>query len=490
MDSATPATPVAADLREQVLALAGAVADLDVDAGRDVAAVELLGELESLKNTVAAAQARLSVALKEARVAERAHQPAVVRERGIGAEVALARRESPHRGGIHLGLAVVLCAELPHTLAAMEAGWCSEWRAVQIAQGTACLSLADRRSIDAELMADPSVTEGWGDRRFRAEVDRLAYVADPVAAVERRRKAVAQRHTSLRPAPDGMTRFSAVLPLEQGVAVHATLGRAADTARAAGDERTRGQVMADALVAAVLGHAARGAAGAAAPTSAGAAACAGSVAESVAARAGTWDQTVAPTAPEAPVVPVAVQVVLSDATLLNLPGESGDEPGWVSAPGVAPVPLPAEDVRDLIARATEVGLASLRRLYADPEGRLVAMDSRSRTFPTGLADFLAARDRSCRTPYCDAPARHRDHVQPWAEGGRTTVENGQGLCEACNQTKEATGWSAQVTDTDPHEVETTTPTGHRHRSRAPGLPPARQHRNRLEVYLGEIVLAA
>jgi hypothetical protein len=330
-------------------------------------------------------------------------------------------------------------------------------------------------------MADPTRTEGWGDRRFRAEVDRLAYAADPVAAVERRARAVADRHTSLRPAPDGMTRFSAVLPLQQGVAVHATLGRAADMARAAGDERTRGQVMADALVAAVLGGRTDGQ-----PRT-------GSVAESVAARAGTWDQTVAPAAPEAPVVPVAVQVVVSDATLLNLPGAAGDEPGWVSAPGVAPVPLPAEDVRDLVARAQEAGLASLRRLYADPDGQLVAMDSRSRTFPAGLTQFLAVRDRSCRTPYCDAPVRHRDHVRPWIDGGRTTADNGQGLCEACNQTKEATGWSAEVTQTGrdgPHEVETTTPSGYRHRSRAPGLPPPRNQPSRLEIYLAEIVLAA
>ncbi len=189
-------------------------------------------------------------------------------------------------------------------------------------------------------------------------------------------------------------------------------------------------------------------------------------------------------------VPVAVQVVVSDATLLNLPGKGGNEPGWVSAPGVAPVPLPADDVRDLVARAQEAGLASLRRLYADPDGQLVTMDSRSRVFPAGLAQFLATRDRSCRTPYCDAPVRHRDHVRPWALGGPTSAENGQGLCEACNQTKEATGWSAQVTDTDPHTVDTTTPTGHRHRSRAPGLPPPRSRTSRLEIYLADIVLAA
>ncbi len=473
MDSATSLQ----GLREQVLSRARAVEDTDL-VDRDVAAVELLRELESLKNTIAAAQASLAVTLKESRIAERAHQPAATRERGIGAEVALARRESPHRGGIHLSLAVVLCLELPHTLAAMEAGWCSEWRAIQVAQGTACLSLADRTSIDAELMADPATTQGWGDRRFRAEVDRLAYVADPVAAVERRAKAVAQRHTSLRPAPDGMTRFSAVLPLEQGVAVHATLGRAAEVARAAGDERTRGQVMADSLVAAVLGGRADGQ-----PRRS-------SVVESVAARAGTWGQTVVPTALGAPVVPVAVQVVVSDATLLNLAGAGGDAPGWVSAPGVTPVPLPADDVRDLVARAQEVGLASLRRLYADPDGQLVAMDSRSRVFPAGLAQFLATRDRSCRTPYCDAPVRHRDHVRPWTLGGPTTATNGQGLCEACNQTKEATGWSAQVADTDPHTVETTTPTGHRHRSRAPGLPPPRDHASLIEVRLADFLLSA
>ena len=68
MDSATLATPVATDLRQQVLALAGAVGDLEADQ-RDVAAVDLLGELESLKNTVAAAQARLSVLLRDTRVA-------------------------------------------------------------------------------------------------------------------------------------------------------------------------------------------------------------------------------------------------------------------------------------------------------------------------------------------------------------------------------------------------------------------------------------
>ena len=429
------------DLQRQVLERAGWVESLDVSC-RDVAAVDVLDELESLKNTIAAVQARVAVTLKDARVAQRAHQPATQRERGIGAEVALARRESPHRGGIHLGLAVVLCAELPYTLGAMQAGWCSEWRAMQTAQGTACLSLADRQDIDAALMADPGTTEGWGDRRFRAEVDKRAYAADPAAAVARHASAVADRHTSLRPAPDGMVRFSALVPLAAGVAVHATLSRAADTARATGDGRTRGQVMADTFLAAFLDPA---------------------------------HQT----------VPVAVQVTVSDATLLNLPGEAGDQPGWVSGPGVAAIPLPADMTRDLVARAHDAGLASLRRLYTDPgTGQLVAMDSTARTFPAGLARLLEARDRTSRTPWCDAPVRPRDHVHPWVEGGATTADNGQGTCEACNHTKQAAGWRARtLNDSSQHEVETTTPTGHRHRSRAPGLPPPLDHASLIEIRL-------
>ena len=58
---------------------------------------------------------------------------------------------------------------------------------------------------------------------------------------------------TLRPAPDTMTYLTALLPVKDGVAALAALGRAADGARAAGDERTRGQVMADALVAGVRG---------------------------------------------------------------------------------------------------------------------------------------------------------------------------------------------------------------------------------------------
>ncbi|MDQ6755169.1 MAG: hypothetical protein M3017_17645, partial [Actinomycetota bacterium] len=46
----------------------------------------------------------------------------------------------------------------------------------------------------------------------------------------------------------------------------------------------------------------------------------------------------------------------------------------------------------------------------------------------------------------------------------------QGLCERCNQAKEAPGWSSRPRPGPRHTVETRTPTGHTYRSTAPPLP--------------------
>jgi len=113
----------------------------------------------------------------------------------------------------------------------------------------------------------------------------------------------------------------------------------------------------------------------------------------------------------------------------------------------------------------------LRRLYTAPgSGELVAMDSKARFFPPGLRRFLQVRDDTCRTPYCDAPIRHDDHIIPWHKDGPTSSTNGQGLCEACNHTKENPGWSAKPIPGTRHTVETRTPTGHTYHSTAPPLP--------------------
>ncbi|GHJ57614.1 HNH endonuclease [Nocardioides sp. OK12] len=397
---------------------------------RDLAAlgeaelVEALRAAEEQKCRLDALQVELTARLDE--VVRRRHAAAgLPTERqgvGVASQVGLARRESPNRGARHLGLAKILVAEMPHTLAAMRAGWCSEWRATLLARETACLSLEDRRRVDAELMADPETTEGWGDKRLVAAARARAYELDPHAALKRSRKAEGERYVSLRPAPDTMTYLTALLPVAQGVAAYAALTRAADSARASGDERSRGQVMADTLVTSVL----------------------------------TDRVEPAPV----PVVPVAVNLTVSDATLLG----GGHQPGWVAGYG----PVPAGFARELVATAIADAQATLRRLYTTSAGALVAMDSRARTFPASLGLFIDLRDQSCRTPWCDAPIRHHDHVVPDHAGGPTSATNGQGLCEACNQAKEAPGFTATTVRST---VVTTTPTGHQVPSRAPDLPP-------------------
>jgi hypothetical protein len=397
-----------------------------VDPAADQSAlIERIAELERIKSAAAAGQARAAAALDTARreAEAAAGVPAAQRGRGVASEIALARRDAPVRGGRHLGFAKALVREMPHTLAALECGTLSEWRATLIVRESACLEVEDRRTLDAELCADPARLNGMGDARVAAAAKAIAYRLDPHAVVERAAKAENERTVTIRPAPDTMTYLTALLPVAQGVSVYAALRREADTRY---DGRSRGQVMADTLVGRVTGR----------------------------------DATV-PT-------PIAVNLVLSDETLLG--GDSA--PAEICGYG----PIPAAVARAMVsgAVANRLSRATLRKLYAHPRGgALVAMESRARLFPRGLTAFIELRDQRCRTPYCDAPIRHRDHAQPWAEGGPTAADNGLGLCERCNYTKEGAGWrvSTGTDETHTHTAEFTTPTGKSYRSEAPPRAP-------------------
>ena len=397
-----------------------------VDPHADEAAlVEQIAWLERVKSAAAAGQARAAAALDEKRRADEAAAgvPKAKQGRGVAGEVALARRDSPARGGRHLGLAKALVHEMPHTLAALECGALSEWRATLIARESACLAVEDRRVLDAELCADVSKLDGMGDARIVAAAKEIAARLDAQAVVDRAAKAEAERTVTIRPAPDCMTYVTALLPVAQGVGVYAALKRAADTTF---DERSRGQVMADTLVERVTGHPAE--------------------------------------EPEH----VALNLVMSDQALWG----QDNAPAVLDGYGPIPASVAQGLVRDAVV--DDRSLATLRRLYRDPtSGALVAMESRSRFFPKGLAGFIGVRDRTCRTPYCDAPIRHRDHATPRNRGGPTSAGNGLGECERCNYTKEAPGWRvAAGEENGVHTAEFVTPTGARYRSTAPPLPGA------------------
>jgi hypothetical protein len=398
-----------------------------VDPGADEAAlVQRIADLERLKCAAAAGQARAAAALDAARRSAEAGagMPAARRARGVASEIALARRDSPARGNRHLGFAKALVHEMPHTLAALERGILSEWRATLIVRESACLDVEDRQALDAELCGEPARLDGMGDARAAAAAKAIAYRLDPHAVVDRAAKAESERCVSIRPAPDTMTYLTALLPVAQGVSVYAALRRQADTTC---DGRSRGQVMADSLIERVTGR------------------------------------------PATEATPIAVSLVLSDNTLLG----GADQPADIAGYG----PIPAEVARHLVTAAVNDrrSRATLRRLYAHPRsGALVALESRARLFPRGLAAFIGLRDQRCRTPYCDAPIRHHDHAQPHARNGPTNAVNGMGLCEQCNYAKQAAGWRVEgsVDEKGTHTAHFTSPTGANYRSTAPPRAPA------------------
>ena len=60
-------------------------------------------------------------------------------------------RLQPRRAASIVGLARMLCADLPVTLHALAAGQISEWRATLIARETATLTPTGRRTVDSAL---------------------------------------------------------------------------------------------------------------------------------------------------------------------------------------------------------------------------------------------------------------------------------------------------------------------------------------------------
>src|SRR5690625_5003878 len=87
-------------------------------------AVDLIRETETCKALMSAIQARATAVMEALRHNEEALRdvPADRRGKGLGAEIGLARMESPTRGAQHLKHAGLLLQDLPHTYAALARG--------------------------------------------------------------------------------------------------------------------------------------------------------------------------------------------------------------------------------------------------------------------------------------------------------------------------------------------------------------------------------
>ncbi|MEE1619043.1 HNH endonuclease [Brachybacterium sp. J153] len=441
----------------------------------EAALVDLIAATERAKARVAAVQARAERAFWTAQIRTQ-EQQGVARDqrgRGIADQVALARRITPKQASDEVALHRVLLDSLPRTSALLDAGEISELAARRVAENVLVLDDEDRASVDAAVADSlPTVTARRAGDLARARAQEL----DPEAAVKRHQRAVADRRVTLQPAVDGMSILRAVLPLQEGVAVFSSLTDAAKSARSSGDQRTKGQIMADTMVKRVTGL----------------------------------------EKPED--LSVEIQLLMTDTTLL------GDEvqtawidghplPGPVardlalgtltasagmpqrhgsSAPERSPLAstaeLPRKDSAPEHARRVgtpdepppqitppEVTQAArwIRRLYTDPRtGELQEADPRRRLFRGATRRFILQRDQRCRTPWCDAAIHDVDHVHRFADGGNTDAANGVGLCQRFNLAKEMPGWHTDLepaSDGAPSRLTIRTPTGHVYTSTSPAL---------------------
>jgi hypothetical protein len=421
-----PSSDVVVPRLDDLLAeLAGLVADGSPvpDADR----IDRLDRLERVRAAVVAVQAAEMVRFASSQVAEQLAADVHPKRigQGIADQIALACRVSPWEGSRRLGMARALWFDLPETYAQLTQGRLHERVAEQVVTETRHLDVEQRRAVDTAVNAAGIATMGV---RAAAQCARKhAYEADPKGYVDRGKTERKHRRVSLRSAPDTMSLLTGYLPVEQGVACWASLRKPADALKAAGDPRSRDQIMADLLVERLTGQA------------------------------------------NAEDVNIEVQLLMPLDCLLDPTVERAAQ-----LLGFGPLPGPLG--REIVL--TSKGRKWWRRLFTCPTGAsgmaVIGGDPQRRRFDGWLAQLIQLRDQTCRDPHCDAPIRHTDHVVPSRSGGPTTLANGRGVCARGNYVREMPGWKIDLVSNGvfgrPHTIQITTPTGHRYTSEAPQPP--------------------
>jgi hypothetical protein len=327
-------------------------------------------------------------------------------------EVGMARHIGPAAAGSQFALAVGM-RRLPRVFDLFATGAISEATARAVAAETAALYVDDAVIADAEI-ADK--IPGMTTVEAKHAAARVVIAIDAEAAYQRAKANRADQRVTMTPETDGVATLHVRGPAEQILAAHKALDDWATGLGAAGDTRTRGQIMCQTLVERVTGM---------------------SYADE----------------PD-----VEINLVLDAETLVA----DGDNP--VDLVGYGPIsPDVAEEI---IAKARN---ASVRRLLTNPvDGTLVVREPRRRRFDGPTAAHIKTRDRWCRQPGCDLKIRHNDHVHAYEHGGQTVADNGQGLCTRSHTLKHQPGWTVWTEGT---ATIWRTPTGHEYRSEPPPVLP-------------------
>lgn len=387
----------------------------DTAAGSPGEALSVLAGIDQLRSSLAAMDAGWQVTAEQRlrRADARRDVPSSEQGRGAAGEIALARRISPAASSFSLASSRRLVQDMPGTVEALREGALSEQQASAVAGALSTASPETCRRIDEMIRQDPQTLHGKGHRRLRSDIEELVQHLEPGTSRERAERAARARHVTMTPLADGMARVTAILRGLDAAALAHSLQAQAGSLRADGAKTSSPALQADLLVDAVL-------------SSAG-----------------------SPARPRRHPV-VEVGIVITDSALLGRDDDA--ETARIEGYGIIPAHIVRDTLRGLPPGTVhevesadqhpdEEVSAFFRRLYRAPStGELVAMESRSRAFPAGLARMIRWRDTTCRTPWCNAIIRQSDHVVPHHRGGPTSFANGQGLCVRCNLLKELGPW--------------------------------------------------
>jgi hypothetical protein len=292
-----------------------------------------------------------------------------------GAWLRNACRLSPVAAAQHLDVARQL-PELPRTSQSAVEGSIGFHHAAVIAQcanqiGVPAVRKVEDTLVEAARAVDP--------RALRIVTRRLRYCVDPDGAFADAEADHARRYFNLSQTYDGVFHVEGLLDAEGGAALRSAID--ALDVRVVDDARTAAQRRADALV-----ELARGAL--------------------------QWGELPA-VAGERP----HLTVTASDALLRGERGCAAGEMRWAG-------PVVAETVRRVACDA------SVSRVVVGGAGEPLDVGRASRTIPSALRRALVVRDGGCRFPGCDRPPEWTDghHLQHWADGGETKLENLVLLC--------------------------------------------------------------
>ena len=78
------------------------------------------------------------------------------------------------------------------------------------------------------------------------------------------------------------------------------------------------------------------------------------------------------------------------------------------------------------------------------DGSILDVGRKTRTIPTPIRRALAFRDRYCRFPGCPSTFCEAHHVEHWADGGETKLENLLFLCRTHHKAVHERGFRVEL----------------------------------------------